>query len=1494
MENSFFSNSTNFVSATQGSVDPRTGLFGVNIPLANLRANKLLGPSIELSLTYSALSTQNIGFGKGFRLNLSSYNPTNGKLLLSSGEEYRVDVNGNLKQKKLNNFIFEKANDNECRIIHKAGLIENLVLERGNIYVPYQITSADGRKLHLKWSSEFSPARLTQITDDYDNFLCIIHYPDEDATTRLTCLLLHLITFQFQNELLKRVSSNATDPELIWSFDYDDIGPQHRYKNVIVRIISPTGLVEEVKYYTQNGIEFPSLAQLPALPCVFQYKTIPGNGQPAQVSHWEYTPKNYLGRDANFNSWHPNEDEMLKILLNNYEYGSTSKTINETTGEVHSTITRLYNSYHLLTSETAVRDGKTYVKDSQYYAIYNEHFDKQPEQYMLPKKVVEKWFDERKPDDAKSDTIDFEFDISGNPTRQISSNGTVTEYTYYEDKDDEDCPADPFKFIRYIKTQTTKPPQISKKEPTTIVHNTWQKLDVLNGHGYYVIPKTIQKTVGETITHTTNTYNMDRNNSLLYGRLVRREITITPNNSGNETFTTSETFTYECNENSSEIAETIEFTGHDKLKVSKKSYQNFDTGNTTCEISPQGVPTNYEYDILGRILKKTRCIGTEYENSVTYEYKIDENGPFTLETDIIGNKSKIFFDGIGRLYKRVLFNIDTSEWFEIFSCSRDSSGECVTGTVKDWTTENTIGNNTNHRMKADITYDGWGGKSIISFSDGRKENRIIDPVQLENSTYLFGNNTTLRTSSETTIFDKQSKLPICKKLKDTSGDEYSFCQYSWDGLGRLLTERNELGNITERTYDEYGRVLTQKLPDNTIICRIYSPHLTGNNVSSISVTGLNANNETQTWLMGTQKFDSLGRVNECNVGGRTTTFSYEGSSPVPATVKLPSGKTKTYTYIPELNNAISMVTADDITQTFTYDKVTGKRLTASEADATTKNVWSASGDLKEQEFSRNNQIRRSKFCQTLKGAPIAYTDITGKETRYTLDSHGRIITVFDDDGLTADLTYDSLSRLSTKKIMDIRSNTAIINEFKYDDKGRETMRTIKDSKGPTIMVFQTWLKNNLLATRVLKMNNLIIRSERYIYDNRNRLIDYCVCGDSLPSDAYGNKMTKQIYAYDALNNITSVDTILFDGTIDKAIYQHSNVNDPTQLMTISHTHVLYPKSIQLEYDNEGRMIRDEAERTLTYDVMGRLTSVVGKGTYNYDATDKLITQQVKDGDTHELFYRDTELVNEVFTSMQCEIRLIKHDNACIGLSDHTGTTLIATDQNNSSLWSHNTLDSEVELHSWSPYGIGAKTTTNSILGFNGERIDPVSGTYHLGNGYRAYNPVLMRFDCPDSLSPFGAGGINPYAYCAGDPINRIDPSGHLNWQAIIEIIFGVIGIGLSIFSAGISIAAAGGIVAAITASSTPSLVAGTLSIISDITGIASSALENQNPKASDALGWISLATSLAGVGIGNGKRISAGKINLITRNGANTISYSLHENIKAEPVPSIFEPRPEK
>lgn len=67
----------------------------------------------------------------------------------------------------------------------------------------------------------------------------------------------------------------------------------------------------------------------------------------------------------------------------------------------------------------------------------------------------------------------------------------------------------------------------------------------------------------------------------------------------------------------------------------------------------------------------------------------------------------------------------------------------------------------------------------------------------------------------------------------------------------------------------------------------------------------------------------------------------------------------------------------------------------------------------------------------------------------------------------------------------------------------------------------------------------------------------------------------------------------------------------------------------------------------------------------------------------------------------------------------------------------------------------------SQLGFNGEHRETLTSSYGLGKGYRLYSTVLMRFNSPDSYSPFADGGLNAYGYCAGDPVNLIDPDGHM-------------------------------------------------------------------------------------------------------------------------------------
>jgi RHS repeat-associated protein len=172
--------------------------------------------------------------------------------------------------------------------------------------------------------------------------------------------------------------------------------------------------------------------------------------------------------------------------------------------------------------------------------------------------------------------------------------------------------------------------------------------------------------------------------------------------------------------------------------------------------------------------------------------------------------------------------------------------------------------------------------------------------------------------------------------------------------------------------------------------------------------------------------------------------------------------------------------------------------------------------------------------------------------------------------------------------------------------------------------------------------------------------------------------------------------------------------------------------------------------------------------YHYDPLDRLVDCAESADAGIQRFYCKNRLATEIQGAVQRSV--FQHDDQLLAQlrreDAKVGTTLLATDQQRSVLTA---LDA-TRPHpiAYTPYGHRpAENGLLSLLGFNGERPDPVTGHYLLGNGYRGFNPVLIRFNSPDILSPFGEGGLNAYAYCAGDPVNKSDPNGHLA-QSIIN------------------------------------------------------------------------------------------------------------------------------
>ncbi|WP_082562999.1 MULTISPECIES: RHS repeat-associated core domain-containing protein [unclassified Pseudomonas] len=181
--------------------------------------------------------------------------------------------------------------------------------------------------------------------------------------------------------------------------------------------------------------------------------------------------------------------------------------------------------------------------------------------------------------------------------------------------------------------------------------------------------------------------------------------------------------------------------------------------------------------------------------------------------------------------------------------------------------------------------------------------------------------------------------------------------------------------------------------------------------------------------------------------------------------------------------------------------------------------------------------------------------------------------------------------------------------------------------------------------------------------------------------------------------------------------------------------------------------------------------------YHYDPLDRLVDCTPSTQAPTRRFYLKDRLATEIQDAVQRSI--MQHEDQLLAQQQRQSGAmeahLLATDQQRSVL---NVLDvARPHSMAYTPYGHRpVENGLLSLLGFNGERPDPVTGCYLLGNGYRAFNPVLMRFNSPDSWSPFGEGGLNAYAYCMGDPTNRAEVDGHWSVKGAFKSIFRSIGL----------------------------------------------------------------------------------------------------------------------
>lgn len=180
---------------------------------------------------------------------------------------------------------------------------------------------------------------------------------------------------------------------------------------------------------------------------------------------------------------------------------------------------------------------------------------------------------------------------------------------------------------------------------------------------------------------------------------------------------------------------------------------------------------------------------------------------------------------------------------------------------------------------------------------------------------------------------------------------------------------------------------------------------------------------------------------------------------------------------------------------------------------------------------------------------------------------------------------------------------------------------------------------------------------------------------------------------------------------------------------------------------------------------------VSINSFNYDPLDRCTVYARSDEPVGLRFYQRDQWVTAIQGNVATS--LLRTNHQALAQHDSTGATLFATNLPGSVISLVKPLH-PVNNVIYSPYGYSRSLdNVGALVGFNGELPEAITGHYLLGNGHRTYNPVLMRFNSPDSLSPFAKGGINAYAYCSGDPVNWQDPTGHIRFPAKLLSVLGV-------------------------------------------------------------------------------------------------------------------------
>ena len=837
-------------------------------------------------------------------------------------------------------------------------------------------------------------------------------------------------------------------------------------------------------------------------------------------------------------------------------------------------------------------------------------------------------------------------------------------------------------------------------------------------------------------------------------------------------------------ENSYDDQENMTNTSSNSGIVESEAEIQYDQMGRTIRTEENGVVTIIEYDFLGRDVKTT--IQEPGKTDIVETRTYDANGSLTSESSSVGTTVQYTYDNRNRLIKTTTTGegiptnvMENTYGYETNLMVHDGINGYTEEIVYKEETKDTAGTVTN------ITYTDALGQTVKEVSGTVFTDYIYDAAGNSVITYE-GNTVNDEFMLYATLYDEEGRAFAEFMNPGISNQKYcidadtveTYSEY--DINDNLSKETDALGNSTTYTYDEDGELVTVDIADDGVTDLTVSHTLmddageitrvkdANGNVKEelFDASGLteqtkdiNGSHEGNESLITNYQYDSLGRVlKEIYNDNSYITYHYEGNS---------DRVLEKIEYLPD--NTMESYTL------YTYDmqsRLTG--IIHKEGDVTVSEygyTYNLNGNIISETVSyasENEKTTNYEYDAEGRMVKVTYPEDSGIGIlTYEYDAFGNLLTIKRNNALIQENTYDAFSRSLTEKKYDQPGGSSyILKSYVYDELGRITeLKYTEDGDAEQVLESYAYIydKNDNIVSETRIANtpgeeSQIHETRDYIYDSYARLIQSTIT-DHTAEDA----QTVTTYEYDAVGNrIKQVEAGV------ETDYEYNGLNQLKKVETAD-TEIVY------KYDARGNQVLEEntttGETTATaYNVAGEMVSLEKKtgdittftqtNIYNQDGSRIARTQ----GDsTREYYYNNgviayTEDNNNLsFSNIQDDIGDVVgtcKDNTYYNyLTNVQGSAMSVLGQNGEA----------AAVYSYSDFGETEEVVADSIgneICYTGAIYDKDTGLYYMNARY--YDAKNGRFISQDSYRGEieDAGTWHLYAYCANDPVNSVDPSGH--------------------------------------------------------------------------------------------------------------------------------------